>query len=129
MSKTVEVPESYVEISRPDCEGGWYDGPTVAYNQTGKGAPVIQLHSDTTQILDKPEAVKCYTKNNNLAILPCNPGEWNAYAVYGTEVCRFSAGWLKHELENGEPEYAVYELEKDEELWVVDFDNPLKVIE
>jgi len=115
MTDAVEIPDDWRE--RTPVRGYSPDQPmlTVTGNR-------IFLLVAAFEALGEPEAVRCFIRGNRVALIPADPEHPNAYSVHGTNSrSEFSGTWLKDELERDTKPEGRFPLERDGELWVVDF--------
>jgi ribosomal protein L37AE/L43A len=115
MTDTVEIPDGYHE--RTPVGGYSPDRPMI----TVIGNRIFILVA-AFEALGEPAAVRCFIDGNRVAIVPTDPEHLNAYSVHGTDSrSEFSGAWLKDELERDTQPEGRFPLERDGELWVVDF--------
>jgi len=115
MTKTVEIPDEFRE--RTPVGGYSPDRPMITV--TGNRIFILIV---AFEAMGEPEAVRCFIDGNRVAIVPADPGRANAYSVHGTDArSEFSGAWLKDELERDTQPEGQFPLERDGDLWVVDF--------
>jgi ribosomal protein L37AE/L43A len=115
MTKTVEIPDEFRE--RTPVGGYSPDRPMITV--TGNRIFILIV---AFEAMGEPEAVRCFIDGNRVAIVPADPGRANAYSVHGTDArSEFSGAWLKDELERDTQPEGRFPLERDGDLWVVDF--------
>lgn len=122
----VAVPPSYTERVPQGAQYAEYDFPTVSIRPQSNGSDRLAFHKTTMEVFGEFTGVRCFTKGNTVAFLPTDGDHPNSYKCYGgsNRRKRIAGSWLKHELEMGEqPDYGLYRLERDGDLWVVDFDK------
>ena len=115
MSKTVEIPDEYHE--RTPADGCSPSRPMVTVDEDH-----IRILTTAFEVMGEPGDVRCFIEGNRVALIPADPGHPNAYTVYDTSgSATIAAGWLTHELERDTQPEGRYPLERDGDLWVVDF--------
>jgi hypothetical protein len=126
MSKTVQVPDRYTERVR-DVAHAQVDVPAI----TLKRSQHIQFLKKAYVALGEPNAIRCFVDGNKIAFVPSDEDHPNSYSVWGaSQAPRMTGGWVKYELKMGEPTRGCYELERDGDLWIVDFESePIKTFE
>ena len=68
--------------------------------------------------LGEPDALRFFIRGDRVALLPAGEDHPHSYPISDGNV---SITWLKYELESGLPAEGRYELERDGDLWTVDF--------
>jgi hypothetical protein len=113
MSKTVEIPDGF----RERTPGGRFGTPTRpmvsvdAYN--------IRLLVAAYEAMGEPEAVRCFVNGDRVALIPADTEHPNAYPVYNRH--KIAGTWLQQELDRDTQPEGRFPLERDGDLWVVDF--------
>jgi len=139
-TELVEVPAEYIERVPADARRARYaqlKQPAVAFETASSGSDRLRLLAAAMAALGEPEGLRCFTRENAVALLPADPDHPNAYSVFGQSSANtgtrgyIAAGWLTHELAmDTQPTPACYPLERDGELWVLDFEaEPLEVFD
>jgi len=119
MSKSVDLPDGFTE-HRDMGSGG--------AAQSEAEQPCVSMRSDdkiafingAKEMIGQPDALRFFVRGNQVALIPCNPSHPNAYEQQKHRD-EYAAGWLKYELECGQPTVGHYPLKRDGELWIVDF--------
>ena len=102
------------------------DYPAVSL-YIGPNTQALNFLEMACELLGEPNALRCFTQGNRVAFIPADPDHPHSYKLTRQNRrsgATMSAGWLKYELEMGEtPQKGRYKLERDGDLWIVDFDN------
>jgi hypothetical protein len=116
---TVEVPATYTERVPEGALYAKVDVPAVTLKKDDK----LEILKQAYTAFGEPEAIRCFIDGNQVAFLPASADHPHSYKVFGVDNrAKIAAGWLKHELEIGkQPTPGCYELDREEDLWVVDF--------
>jgi ribosomal protein L37AE/L43A len=73
------------------------------------------------EVMGEPAAVRCFIDGDRVAIVPADSENPNAYPVSRDHSNKIAGGWLQHELERDTQPEGRFPLERDGDLWVVDF--------
>ena len=126
---SVDVPHEYTERVAGEYPDARIDDPCVSLHKGGNREGADKLHFLTVgyDALGQPDAVRCFTKADRVAFLPASPEHPCSYKLYGSQC--IAGNWLRQELGMGEqPQRGRYPLERDEDVWMVDFSQaPLEV--
>lgn len=117
---SVTVPPSYTEHPKVAPYAKWQKPVVGVHSPHQRGSKTMRIYIVARDALGGPEAVRFFVDGDRVAILPASDDHPHSYPLWEGDV---AITWMKYELESGLPQNGVYELERDGDLWIVDFDK------